>query len=102
MIQSVTDLGLTRAMQYTNHSAVAEHMDLAWKKLYEAVRRHRALVMDIESSFSWKGHRLAPLSAVLSHRVRIIDDYSFEAGAGRGVKGRQNRAIRIEELPMPL
>lgn len=29
---SVSDLDLTRAMQYRNHSAVAEHMDLASEK----------------------------------------------------------------------
>ena len=32
---SVTNLELPRAMQYGNHSAVVEQMDLVWGKLYE-------------------------------------------------------------------
>ena len=32
---SVTNLYLTRAMQYRDHSAMVEQMDLVWGKLYE-------------------------------------------------------------------
>ena len=96
---SVTDLDPTRAMQYGNHSTVAEHMDLVWKKLYEDIRRNRVLVFERESAASLKGLRVAPLGAVVTHKVRIINDYSFEAGAARGEKGGLNRDTQTEEVP---
>ena len=96
---SVTDLDPTRAMQYGNHSTVAEHMDLVWEKLYEDVRRNRVLVFDRESATLLKGLRVAPLGAVVTHKVRIINDYSFEAGAARGEKGGLNRDTQTEEVP---
>ena len=41
---SVTNLYLTRAMQYRDHSAMVEQMDLVWEKMYEDIRRSRVLV----------------------------------------------------------
>ena len=61
-------------MQYGNHSAVVEHMDLVWEQLFEDIRRKlRASVR--ESAASLKGLRVAPLGAVVTHNVRIITDY---------------------------
>ena len=86
-------------MQYGNHSAVVEHMDLVWGKLFEDIGRNRVLVFDRESAASLKGLRVAPLGAVVTHKVRIINDYSFGAGAARGEKGGLNRDTITEEVP---
>ena len=85
-------------MQYGNHSAVVEHMDPVWEKLFENVRPNCVLVFDRESAASLKGLRVAPLGAVVTHKVRIINDYSFEAGAARR-KGGLNRDTLTEEVP---
>ena len=54
--------------------------------------------MTRESAASLKGLWVAPLSAVVTHTVRIINDYSFEAGAARGKKGGLNRDTLTEEV----
>ena len=36
---------------------------------------------------------------MITHKVRINNDYSFEAGAARGEKGGLNRDTRTEEVP---
>ena len=46
-------------------------MDLV-EKLYEDVRRNRVLVFNRESAAALKGLRVAPLGAVVTHKVRII------------------------------
>ena len=86
-------------MQYGNHSAVVEHMDPVWEKLFENVRPNCVLVFDRESAASLKGLRVAPLGAVVTHKVRIINDYSFEAGAARGENGGLNRDTLTEKVP---
>ena len=43
---SVTNVDPTRAMQYGNHSAVVEHMDLVWEQLFEDIRRNCVLVLE--------------------------------------------------------
>ena len=55
-------------------------MDLVWEKLFEDIRRNRVLVFDRKSAASPKDLRVAPLGAVVTHKVRINNDYSFEAG----------------------
>ena len=44
---SVTILDPAREMQYGNHSAVVEHMDPVWEKLFENVRPNCVLVFDL-------------------------------------------------------
>ena len=65
---SVTNLDLTKAMQYGNHSAVVDHMDLVWEKVCEDIRRNRVLVFGRESAATLKGLRVAPLGAVTHTR----------------------------------
>ena len=56
-------------------------------------------MFDRESAASLKGLRVAPLGAVVTHKVRIINDYSFEAGAARGENGGLNRDTLTEKVP---
>ena len=86
-------------MQYGNHSAVIEHMDLVWEKLFEDIRRNRVLAFDGKSTASRKGLRVAPLGAVVTHKVQIVNTYSFEAGVARGEKEGLNRDTLLEEVP---
>ena len=99
---SVTSLDPPRAMQYDNHSAVVEHMDLVWENLFEDIRRNRVLVFDREFAASVKGLRVGPLGAVVTHKVRILNGYSLEAGAARGEKGGLDRDANRRSTKMPL
>ena len=67
-----------QALQCGNHSSVQEHMPAVWEKLCEDVRRNRCLVFTWEAVEKIVGLRLAPLGAVVTHKVRIINDYSFD------------------------
>ena len=62
------------------------HMDLVWKKIYEDVRRNRVLVFNRESAAALKGLCVAPLSTVVTHKVRNVHDFSFDVDAARGEK----------------
>ena len=74
-------------------------MDLVWEKLFEDIRQNRVLLFDREPAASLKVLRGAPLGAVVTHRVRIINDSSFDAGAARGENGGLNRDTLTEEVP---
>lgn len=62
-------------------AALHDHMDLVWEKLYEYIRRNRVLlvVFDKAAPASLEVVRLAPLGDVVTHEVRNINDYSFDA-----------------------
>ena len=76
-----------------------EQMDLVWEKLYEHVRRNCVLVFNTEFAAALKGLRVAPLGAVVTHKVKIINDCSFDVDAARGEKGGLNRDARTEDVP---
>ena len=48
------------------------------KKLGEDVRRHKCLVMQTSAAHEISNLRVSPLEAVVTHKVRIINDFSFE------------------------
>lgn len=45
---------------------------------------------------------MTPLGAVVTHKVRIMNDYSFDAGVARGEKGGLNSDTQTEEVPKSL
>ena len=45
---------------------------------------------------------MAPLGAVVTHKVRVINDYSFDVQAARGEEGRLNKDTHTEEVPKRL
>ena len=47
---SATKLETNRAMQYGNHNAALEYMDLVWRKLHECRRQNRVLGLNTESA----------------------------------------------------
>ena len=99
---TVTNRDPTRAVQYGNHSGVREHMDLVWEKLFDDIRRNREVVFNRGSASLIKGLRVAPLGAVVTHKVRIINDYYFGVQAARGEKRRLNKDTHTEEVPKRL
>ena len=42
---------------------------------------------------------MAPLGAVVTHKVRIINDYSFNVDAARREKGGLTRDMQTEDVP---
>ena len=74
-------------------------MSTVWEKLCEDVRPNRCLVFTREAAEKIVGLRIAPLRAVVTHKVRIINDYSFDPSTVRGEKGGLNRDAVSEEVP---
>ena len=99
VVTSATPIDSRQALQYGNHSSVQEHMSTVWEKLCEDVRRNRCLVFTREAAEKLVGLRGAPLGAVVTHKVRVINDYSFDLSTARGGKGGLNRDMVSEEVP---
>ena len=78
VVTSATPTNPRQALQYGNHSSVQEHMPIVWEKLCGDVRRNRCLVFIREAAEKIVGLRVDPLGAVVIHKVRIINEYSFE------------------------
>ena len=53
-----------------------------------------------EAAVNIVGLRLAPLAAVVTHKVRIINDHSSDSSRGRGEKGGLNCETVSEESPL--
>ena len=99
VVTSATPTDPRQALQYGNHSSVQEYMPTVWEKLCEDVRRNRCLVFTREAAEKIVGLRVAPLGAVVTHKVRIINDYSFDPSTARGEKAGLNRDMISEEVP---
>ena len=98
VVTSATPTDPRQALQYENHSSIQEHMSTVWGKLCEDVRQNRCLVFTREAAEKIVGLRVAPLGAVVTHKVRIITDYSFDPSTTRGEKGCLNRDTVSEEV----
>ena len=74
-------------------------MSTVWEKLCEDVRRNRRLVFTREAAENIVGLRVAPLGAVVTHKVITINDNSFDPSTARGEKGGLKRDMVSEEVP---
>ena len=93
VVSSSSSTDPRQAFQYGNQSSVQEHRSTVWEKICEGVRRSRCLVFTREAAAKIVGLRVAPLGAVITHKV-IINNYSFDPSTARGEKGGLNRDIR--------
>ena len=78
---------LAKALRYGNHRSVEEHLPKIWEKLFDDVRRNRCLVMNRANAAEVGGVRVASLAAVVTNKVRSINDFFFDARTARGVQG---------------
>ena len=76
-----------------------EHRSTVWEKICEDVRRNRCLVFTRKAAAKIVGLRVAPLRAVVTHKVRVINDHSFDPSTAKGEKGGLNRDTVSEEVP---
>ena len=88
-----------QALQCRNHSSVQEHISTVWEMFCKDAQRNRCLVFTRKAAAKIIGLRVAPLGAVVTHKVKIINDYSFDPSTARGVKGGLNRDTVSEEVP---
>ena len=93
---------LAKALQYGNHRSVEEHLPKTWAKLFHDVRRNRCLVMNRANAAEVEGVRVAPLATVVTNKVRVINDFSFDPRTARGVQGGLNRDTLTDEVPQCL
>lgn len=66
------------ASQYGNHRSVEEHLPWIWQKIGEVVRREKCLVIKKPAVHEIPHARVLPLGAVVTDKVRIINDLSFD------------------------
>ena len=89
---------LRHAPRYRNHRSAAEHLPAIWETLREDVQRQKCIVVRKEAAHEVPGLRVLPLGAVVTHKVRIINDFSFEAQS-KGTKGGLNAATDPDTVP---
>jgi len=90
---------LEKALKYGNHRSIQEHLPRVWKKIIEDVKRNRCLVFHKAAATDVDGLQVAPLGAVVTNKVRLIHDHSFETDTFRGNKGGINKDTLIEDVP---
>ena len=95
---AATDVDLERALQYGNHRSVIEHSLAIWKKIGEDVGRQKCLVVQTSAAHEIPNPRVSPLTAVVTHKVRIISEFSF-AKRSRENKGGLNRDAALNTVP---
>ena len=84
-----TRVELDHALKYGNHRSANEYLPEIWEKLGQDVRRQKCLVIRKSVAPEIPHLRVSPLGAVVTHKVRIINDFSF-AMRNRETKGGRN------------
>ena len=69
-----TGENLERELEHENHPSVNKHLPAIWEKIGEEVRRHKCLVIQKSAAHEIPNLRVSPLAAVVTHKVRIIND----------------------------
>ena len=93
--------GLDRALRYGSHRSAAEHLPAIWEKLGKYVRRQKCLVIQKSAAHEIPNLQVSPLGAVVTHKVRIINDFSFETHSKRK-KGGLNADTDPDTVPQCL
>ena len=75
--------GLDRAFRYGNHRSAAEHLPAICEKLGEGVRHQKCPVIEKSAAHEIPNVRVSPLRAVVTHNVRIINDFYFDTQSKR-------------------
>ena len=92
---------LKSALRYDNHRSAEEHLPLIWKKIGEDVRREKCLVIIKLAAHEIPNVRVLPLGAVVTHKVRVINDLSFDL-FNRAKKGGLNAETDVNSVPPSL
>ena len=95
--QSQADL--KTALEYGNHRTIQDHLPQIWEKLADDVRRNRCLVIKKRAAAELEHVKVAPLGAVVTSKVWIINDFSFDPNTARGTKGGLNRDTLTQDIP---
>ena len=88
MIAPPSQADLESALRYGNYRSAEEHLPLIWKKIGEDVRREKCLVIEKTAAHEIPNVAVLPLGAVVTHKVRIVNDLSFDL-SNRAKKGPQ-------------
>ena len=83
--------GMDRALRYGNHRSAAEYLPAIREKLSEYVRRQKCLVIQKSAAHEIQNLRVSHLAAVVTHKVRIITDFSLRDAERTKNKRTQRR-----------
>lgn len=97
---SKTDL--ESALQYGNHRSIDGHLPLIWEIIGEDVRRQRCIVVTKSAAHEIPNLRILPLGAVVTHKVRVINDLSFDLFNRKKEGGAQCRHRRGACASLPV
>ena len=95
---AATGVHLERALMYGYSSSATEHLPEIRNKIEKDVRRQKCLEIQKSSAHEIPNLGLPPLAAVVTHKVRMINDFSF-AEQRREKKGGLNRDTDPDMVP---
>ena len=78
MIAPPSQADLESALRYGDYRSAEEHLPLIWKKIGEDVRREKCLVIVKTAAHEIPNVRVLPLGPVVTHKVRVINDLSYD------------------------
>ena len=102
MIAPLSQADLESALRCGNHRSAEEHLPLIWKTIGEDVRREKCLVIKKSEAHEIPNNvRVLPPRAVVTHKVRVINDLSFDL-FNRAKKGGLNTETDVNSVPPSL
>ena len=101
MITPPSQADLESALRYGNYRSAEEHLARIWKKIEEDVRREKCLVIEKAAAHEIPNVRVLPLGAVVTHKVGVINDPSFDL-FNRAKNGGLNAKTDVNSVPPSL
>ena len=94
--------GADRALGYSNHRGAAENILAVWETLGANVRRQKCLVIQKLAPYEIPNRWVSPLGAVVTHKVRIINGFSFGIKSKKSINRRAQHRHRPGRRPQML
>ena len=91
--------GADRALGYSNHRGAAENILAVWETLGANVRRQKCLVIQKLAPYEIPNRWVSPLGAVVTHKVRIINGFSFGIKSKKSINRRAQHRHRPGRRP---
>ena len=101
MIAPPSQADLESGLRYGNHRSAEEHFPLISKKIGEDVHREKCLVIEKTTAHEIPNVRVLPLGAVVTHKVRVVNDLFFD-WLNKAKKGGLGAETDVNSVPPSL
>ena len=86
-------------LEYGDPRTIQKHLPQIWETLADEVRKNKCLAFKKKAVAGLGGVRVASLGAVVTSKVRIINDILFDPTTVRGTQGGLNLDTVTQDIP---